>query len=101
MDGVVLETAVLVFAPGLVAKEAVFSITSGETSGAMITPVVLVLAVLPDVLRRVSIPKVEIETPVVQVAVVVVCALSVPPVGSPVNCGIDTQFGQNDYHLLD
>lgn len=100
MDGVVLKTAVLVSAPGLVAKEAVFSITSGEISGVMITPVVLVLAVLPDVLR-VSIPKVEIETPVVQVALVVVCALFVPPVGSPVNCEMGIQFEQNDYHLLD
>lgn len=102
IDEVVLENAVLVSAPGLVAKAAVISRTSGETSGVvMIIPVVLVLAVLVDVLRRVRIPKVGVETLVVKISVVVVSGLSIPPVGSPVNCGLDTRFRHNNYHLLD
>lgn len=101
MGGFVLKTDVLVSTPGLVAKKDVISKVSCETPGVVIiTPVVLVLAVLLDVLRSVSIPKEEVDTLVVKVAVVVVCTLSVPPVGSPVSCGIDTEFEQNDYHLL-
>lgn len=94
MDGVVLVTAVLlVSAPDPVAEEAVLSVSLGEASAVvMTTPVVLVLAILPDVLRAVSISKVGADTLVVEVVVVVVCALSVPPVGSPVNCGMDTHL---------
>ena len=105
-DEVVLGTSVLVSASGLVANEAVISRTSGETSGAVIIVLlVLVLAVLPDVPRRVSIPEVGVETVVVKVAVevgfrAVISALSVHSVGSPVNWGMDTQFGQNDCCLL-
>lgn len=101
-DEAVLGSSMLVSAPGLVANEAVISRTSGETSGVvMIIPLVLVLAVLLDVLRRVSILEVGVETVVVKVAVevvfrAVISALSVHSVGGPVNWGMDTQFGQND-----
>lgn len=106
-DEVVLGSSVLVAAPGLVASEAVISRTSGETSGVVkIVPLVLVLAILPDVPRRVSIPEVGVETVVVKVAVEVVfraaiSALSVHSVGGPVNWGMDTEFGQNDCRLSD
>lgn len=106
-DEVVLGSSVLISAPGLLANEAVISRTSGETSGVVTTtPLVLVLAVLPDVPRRVSILEVGVETVAVKVAVevvfrAVISALSVHSVGGPVNWGMDTQFGQNDCHLPD
>lgn len=88
IDVVVLEIAMLVSVPGWVSKEAVISRASGETSGVvMVTPVVLVLAVLPGVLRRVNFPTVAVETLAVIIAVPVVSALSVPLAGSPVNGG--------------
>lgn len=93
IGGIVLETAVLISVAGLVSEEAVISTTSGETSGVvMITPAVLVLAILSEVLWRVSILKVGVETFVVKVAVLVISALSVPPAGRPVNCGMATQL---------
>ena len=102
IGGIVLGAAVLVSALGLVTNKVVISGTSGVTSGVvMVTPVVLVLAILLEVMRRVSILEVGVETLAVKGAVAVVSALSVPPVGSPVNCGMDTQFRQNYYHLLD
>lgn len=94
IDGVVMGTTVLVLSPGLVTNEAVIFGTSGVV---MIIPVVLMLAVLSDVLRRDSIPEVGVETLVVKVTVevvfrtmAVVSALSFPPVDSPVNCRRDT-----------
>lgn len=86
---VVLGSSVPVSAPSLVANEAVISRTSGETSGVgMIVPPVLVLAILPAVVRRVSILEVGVETVVVTVAVkvafrAVISALSVCSVGGP------------------
>lgn len=106
-DEVVLGSSVLVSAPGVVASETVISRTSGETSGVVkIIPLMLVLAISPDVLRRVSIPEVGVETVVVKVAVevvfrAVISVLSVHSVGGPVNWGMNKQFGQNDCRLLD
>lgn len=87
IDGVVIGTVVLVSSPGLVAKEAIIS---GTSEVVMIIAVVRVLAVLPDVLRRGSIPKVGTETLAVKVtveavfrAVAMVSALSDTPVDTP------------------
>lgn len=88
VDVVVLEIVMLVSVPVWVSKEAFISRTSVETSGVvMVTPVVLVLAVLPGVLRRVNFPTMGVETLAVIIAVLVVSALSVPLAGSPVNWG--------------
>lgn len=106
-DGVVRGASVLVSASGTVAKEAVVSRTSEEVSGVeMLSPLVLVLAVLPDVPRRGGVPGVRVETGEVGVAVEVVfravaSSLSVHSVVSPVNGGMDTWFRQNNSHLLD
>lgn len=104
IDGVVIGTVVLVSSPGLVAKEAIIS---GTSEVVMIIAVVRVLAVLPDVLRRGSIPKVGTETLAVKVtveavfrAVAMVSALSDTPVDTPVNHRRDTKLGQCDYYLL-
>lgn len=79
--GLSLELLVLVYAPGLRVKEAVTSGTSGKTSG-MLTPIVLLLAILPHILRKVSIPKVSGETNKVAVEVIfrAVAVVSTPSV---------------------